>query len=87
MPEMIQAPLDSAVVYVKHMEREREEGQNRCHYLNISPLACLDRQDLHVEFSARALGEGGVKRGGCSGCGSSGKRTSLNRGLSAYVYI
>lgn len=40
--------------------REREEGQKKSHYLNTSPLACLDKQDLHVGFSARAPGPGGV---------------------------
>ena len=38
--------------------RGREEGQKQSHYLNISPPACLDRQDLHAGFSAGALGQG-----------------------------
>lgn len=62
---------DSTVVYAQHMERserERQEGQKQCHYLNVSPPACLDRQDLHVGFSAGApgVGWGGVEVGGNS---------------------
>lgn len=64
VPKMKLVLTDSTVVYVQHMERserEREEGQKRCHYLNISPPACLDRQDLHVGFSVGAPGQGGVE--------------------------
>lgn len=61
VPEARPAPPDSTVVYVQHMkrsEREREEGQKQCHYLNLSPPACLDRQDLHVGFTAQSPGVG-----------------------------
>lgn len=45
-------------------EEKREEGQKQCHYLNISAPACLDRQDLHVGFSAGAPGRVGKSQGG-----------------------
>lgn len=35
-------------------------GQKQCHCLSISPPTCLDRHDLHVSFSDRAQGKGGV---------------------------
>ena len=59
VPEIKPSPPDSTVVYVQHverLERKRREGQKQCHYLNIRPPACLDRQDLHVGFPAGAPG-------------------------------
>ena len=47
----------------RDQREKREEGQKQCHYLNVSPPACLDRQDLHVGFTAQSpgAGRGGVR--------------------------
>lgn len=73
---------------------EEDQDKSQCGYLNIRPPACLDKQDLHVGFSAWALGrcvKAGVDEGwllgGNSALGALGVATMGTDSLSSLTHL
>lgn len=56
---VVEATHLSSTLNVVNVRREKEEGQSQYDYIWMSPPpACLNRQDLHVVYLARAAGQG-----------------------------